>query len=506
MTHYAYRGRKEPQLNLEADFVVVGSGAGGASVAIGLARGGASVIVVEAGAWRDPEDYPETVYGGMRDLCDSWNTSIVQGKALWPVVQGSAVGGTMLINSAIVVRTPGDIFRQWKKEYGVGGDDMAEAVWGYQDILEDELGVAPVPASSMGRSNDLALAAAERLGFDGHVINRNAPDCLGKGQCLQGCRSRRKRTPNITYMPELRRLGNVVVSCAPVDRVLHRRRRAYAVTGRFRHPLTRQRGGAFTIRARRAVVVAASATHSPALLERSKIKSPALGQLFRSHPGTGIFGLYPDPVNMNIGATQGWASIAFRDDPGFKLETLSIPPELVAGRLSGAGRTLMKRLEDLPHLAMWVMAVRAESVGSVRNGFGDRPSIRYTLNRNDMKRMRHGAHLIAKMHVAMGARAVVPGITGLPYTLAPDEIDQIKRAPLHPNRWTAILSHLFGGCTMGKKARRSVCDGKGKVHGYKGLYISDASAIPTNLGVNPQHTIMGIARLRAKELLEEHCG
>jgi choline dehydrogenase-like flavoprotein len=39
------------------------------------------------------------------------------------------------------------------------------------------------------------------------------------------------------------------------------------------------------------------------------------------------------------------------------------------------------------------------------------------------------------------------------------------------------------------------------VHGYEGLVIADASAIPTNLGVNPQHTIMALARLFSEELL-----
>ena len=54
-----------------------------------------------------------------------------------------------------------------------------------------------------------------------------------------------------------------------------------------------------------------------------------MGKFFRSHPGTGVFGVYDQPVDMNIGATQGWATTAFRSDPGLKLETLSIPMELV---------------------------------------------------------------------------------------------------------------------------------------------------------------------------------
>ena len=55
---------------------------------------------------------------------------------------------------------------------------------------------------------------------------------------------------------------------------------------------------------------------------------------------------------------------------------------------------------------------------------------------------------------------------------------------------------------MGSDPARSVCDGQGRVHGYQSLVVADASAIPTNLGVNPQHTIMALARLWAEEMLE----
>src|SRR5690606_3552826 len=109
----------------EADYVVVGSGAGGAAAAVTLARGGAEVAIVEAGAWRDPEHYPSSTYGAMRDLFDDWGAQVTRGRALWPIVQARCVGGTTVINSAICVRTPGDIFRQWERERGVTGLEAA---------------------------------------------------------------------------------------------------------------------------------------------------------------------------------------------------------------------------------------------------------------------------------------------------------------------------------------------------------------------------------------------
>ena len=118
-----------------------------------------------------------------------------------------------------------------------------------------------------------------------------------------------------------------------------------------------------------------------------------------------------------------------------------------------------------------------------------------------MKRMRGGAVMVAKTHFAAGATHVIPGINGLPYKIEPDQISILENASLKPWDWVGILSHLFGGCIMGVNPDTSVCDDHGRVHGYEGLVIADASQIPTNLGVNPQHTIMALARLRAEQAL-----
>lgn len=501
MSHLAYQ--TGAPVELDTEYVVVGSGPGGAAAAVVLARGGAKVTLVEAGAWRDPADYPSSAFGAMRDMMDDWGATITRGRALWPIVQARAVGGTSVINSAICVRTPGDIFEQWTREHGIGGEAMSAQVWRHQDRLEAELMVEEVPTESLGRSNNLAILGGEKMGYGGHIMRRYAKACRGTGQCLQGCKVEAKQSTNVSYVPEVMTRGGTVVSCAPVKRVIFEGKTAVGVQGRFQHPSSRKAGAKLVVRASKGVVIAASATHSPTLLQRSGVKSRALGSMFRAHPGTGVFGVYDDPVDMNTGTTQAWASTAFREDPGLKLETLAIPLELVASRLSGAGVELMQRLGEYRHIAMWCHAVRAESTGTVRNGFGDKPVVRYTLDRQDMERFRAGMLLLAQTHIAAGARAVIPGIYGLPYQLGPDEIGVLADAPLDPRHYIAILSHLFGGCVMGTDPSRSVCDQQGRVHGYDKLTVADASVIPTNLGVNPQHTIMGLASVFAESLLAD---
>jgi len=499
--HHTFTSFAQPALDFDADFVVVGSGAGGASAAVVLARGGHRVAIVEAGPWRAPEDYPSTTYGAMRDLFADWGSLVTQSRAFWPVVQASCVGGTTVINSAIVVRTPGDCFARWEREYGTGGEALGKRVWEHQDRIERELCAEVVPPDGRGLLNTLALDAAEALGWDSHYMVRYARGCEGAGQCLQGCRKLRKQSTNLNYVPEVLARGGDVLSTAPVERVIFDGTRARGVTGRFRDPVTHRDGPRFTVRARRGVLMGASATQTPVLLARSGLRSRPLGTLFRAHPGTGIFGVYPHVVDQNVGATQGWASTAFRVEPGLKLETLAIPPEMVAGRLPGGGRELVRRFREYRNIAMWVTAVRAESVGTVKPGLFGGTVVRYQLDDRDMRKLRTGLAMVAQMHFAAGATEIIPGIFGLPYKLGPDEVHRIEEGPLDPRAYIAILSHLFGGCPMSADPRQGVVDGEGKVHGTEGLYVVDASAIPTTIGVNPQHTIMALAAAWAERLV-----
>jgi choline dehydrogenase-like flavoprotein len=500
-SHLTFEAFSQPAVSLEADFVVVGSGAGGAAAAVVLARAGHHVVIVEAGPWRAPQDYPSTTYGAMRDLFADWGALVTESRALWPVVQASCVGGTTVINSAILVRTPGDCFDRWTREYGIDGAALEKKVGEHQDRIERELFAEEVPPDARGLSNTRAMDAAEAFGWDSHYMVRYVDGCEGAGQCLQGCRKGRKQSTNVNYVPEVLERGGDVLSAAPVDQILFDGSRATGVTGRFRDPVTRRMGARFDVHARRAVLVAASAVQTPVLLARSGFKSPALGSLFRAHPGTGIFGVYADPVDQNVGATQGWASMAFRVEPGLKLETLAIPPEMVAGRLAGGGRELVRRFREYRNVAMWVAAVRAESAGTVKPGLFGGPVVRYVLDEPDMRRFRKGLAMVARMHFAAGALEVIPGIQGLPYKLGPDDVGQIEEGPLDPRCYIAILSHLFGGCPMSADPRQGVVDERGKVHGAEALYVVDASAIPTTLGVNPQHTIMGLASVWAEDLV-----
>lgn len=497
--HYAFRDGAP--LEIDCDYLVAGSGAGGASAAITLARAGFSVVVAEAGPWRMPEDYPSSMYGTMRDMFHDWGSLVATGDSIIPIVQASLVGGTPIINSAIVVRTPGDVLANWRDEHGLGDTFNEAAIGAAQDRIERELQIQETDWSITGKTSDYLLKGLAKLGREVHPITRNVAGCKGAMQCLQGCKNRSKQTANFLWLPELiDRHGGAVLSAAPVDRVLIERGEAVGATGRFVEPRTRKKGARFVVRARRGVLVAASATGSAPLLQRSGIRLPYLGHGFRGHPGAGVVGVYDHAVDMHIGPSQATASIHHRLDHGIKLEHLSLPLELIAARVSGGGQQLVRKLESYRNTAMWVTAVRAEASGTVRQTWWGGRSVTYVPTRRDIERLRYGTKLLAETHVAMGARSVWPGIVGLPAELSADQLDLIDQAPLDNRAWTWVLSHLFGGCVMGSDPARSVVGPDLHVWGTRKLHVVDAAALPTTLGVNPQHTIMAVAQLVAARL------
>ena len=53
--------------------------------------------------------------------------------------------------------------------------------------------------------------------------------------------------------------------------------------------------------------------------------------------------------------------------------------------------------------------------------------------------------------------------------------------------------HLFGGAAMGASRAQGFCDESGRAFDVTGLYVTDAAALPSNTGANPQITIMANA-------------
>jgi choline dehydrogenase-like flavoprotein len=485
----------------DADFVIIGSGAGGGAAARILAAAGHRVVVLEEGPRVTARETGIVAAESMSKLFRYAGKFAALGRAATPILQGMCVGGTTFVNSAIVWRLPEKVLAKWHAEHGLGDGFQQAALDAAAARLEDEMSERAVVEGVNSNRQDLLLrAGAGRAGINGRFIHRYERGCKGSGRCLHGCPNNAKQSTAINTLQRAVDDGAIVVAHARVDKVMLDGRRAIGVRGRIAGdgPESGQR---YRLRAKRAVIVAGGAIQSSNLLWRSGIRAAHLGEHFMAHPGTAVMGLYPTRVDSWTGASQGWEAYGLRDTLGVKFESINVPPEVTAARLPGAGARFAEYLSRLPHVANWSVALRAEAEGRIRPSllFGD--AVTYTLTKMDLQRLRDAIRKLAEMHFYAGAHEVVTGIAGLPETLkSADEVEAIDHAPLDPRAYNLVCTHLFGGCRAGRDATRSVVDPALKVHNADALYVMDASVFPSNTGVNPQHSIMSVASVAAQRL------
>jgi choline dehydrogenase-like flavoprotein len=487
-----------------ADVVIIGSGASGATAARVLTEAGLEVVMLEEGPHVPTEELRGDMYTAFKRVWRDMGLQVAGGRAFTPILQGRCVGGTTAVNGAIIHRIPEPIHAIWQREHGVG------APFGYGDLervydqLDRELSVDRAPEAVLGENAKLMRQGIAALGWTGNEIRRNVRDCQGSAHCNQGCPTARRQSMNNSYVPRAVEAGARLYATCRAERFIVEGGRAVGVTGRFVDPLTGERGPRLRVRARHAVVVAASAIQTPLLLSDNGIgrSSGLVGQRLQAHPGTGIVGIFDKPVEIWFGATQGYESTHFWDEY-MKFETVSMPLEFAAARFPGVGPELMREIGDYGHVAIWGVQVRAQAQGRVRRPLFGGTRIDYDMTDQDIRVLKLGVKRLVEMMFAAGAREVLPGVHGLPDRISSvDPIERIFDLPDDPRYFHCIAAHLFGTAKMGLGASSSVVGPELEAHDLRGLYVFDSSVFPTNMGVNPQHTICAMAWLASERLAD----
>ena len=488
-----------------ADVIIVGSGAAGATAARVLAEAGLEVLILEEGPPIAPAARRRDVFTGFVAHWRDAGFQVAEGRAFTPVLQGVCVGGTTEVNGAIIHRLPESIHATWVRDHGADRLFDARSLGDVFDRLDAELSVTPVGPAEQGENNRLMKVGFDALGLSSQAISRNVRDCEASSRCVQGCPGERKRSMAVTMLPRAFGHGARLYADCRVEQVVTRDGRAVGVRARWAGG---EPGPAVTFTARRAVILAASAIETPLILQRSGVGrgSGLVGRRLQSHPGTAVLAEFDTPVEMWRGATQGHESLA-RWHEFLKFEALALPPELGAVRLPGVGAALGERMRRYGHLAQWGVQLRAKTLGRVRKGlFGKR--ITYDLLDTDVEILKSGVATLMDAAIAAGARAVYPGVFGLPERLTAAELPAARvtlaRLSPDPRRFHCIMAHLFGTALMGTDPARSVVSPTLQCHDLPGLYVFDSSVFPTNLGVNPQHTICAVAWRAAEALAVAH--
>lgn len=487
---------------VRCDVVVVGSGAGGATAARVLAEAGLDVVVVEEGEHHDARDFTTDPVHALGTLYRDGGLTACDGRPPIPLPVGRCVGGTTVINSGTAVRPPGDVFVRWRDEHGIAWATDAE---GEFEAVERDLSVAPVDPATAGRNAELCRAGAEAIGAANRPLPRAAGGVSCCGTCPMGCALDAKRAMHVSELPRAVAAGARVIAGARAREVLVRGGRAAGVLCDAVRAAPGSGGSAparpFPIEAR-AVVLAGGALGTPELLLGQGLAngSGQLGRHLRIQPACWVGARYAgQEVRGWDGIMQSWGVHEWLDRRLF-LEATFSPLPFGAHWMPGAGAAFAERVERYGEMGIVGVHLSDRSEGRVRVR-GGRTRLTYRLTREDAAQLTFGIARAAQMHFAAGATEVYPQVAGMGSLRAGEERALDERA-VRPAELRLEAFHPMGTARMGTSASASVVAPSGEAHDVPGLFVADASVLPTALGANPMLTIMAVARRTARGVAE----
>jgi choline dehydrogenase-like flavoprotein len=481
---------RPPDGGEECDVAIVGSGAGGAVTAAILAEAGLEVVVLEAGPYMDRRTYPDEPLAALSALYRDGGLTIAEGRPAIPTPVGRAVGGTTVINSGTCFRAPEPVLAGWRSEHGIEWASELDAEYA---SAEEMLHVRLVDPERMGRNGQLLREGAEALGVRHAPLARNAGGCFQCSSCPSGCRLDAKQAMHVSYLPRAVARGARIRAGVEARRVLFEGVRATGVE-------CVARAREFTLRARRAVVVAGGAFGTPELLLRSGYRAPSgeLGRNLRIHPACWVGARFAEEVRGWDGVMQSYA-VSEWEDRGLLLEATFTPLAFGAQWLPGTGTEHQERVRAYDHIASTGVHLSDRSSGRVGLARDGSLRISYKLTDDDARRLTFGIARAAELLYAAGASEVYPQIAGLPI-IPRDRVADLDSSPPRAASMRLEAFHPMGTARMDADPAAGVVGTDGALHGAESLYVADGSLLPSSIGVNPMMTIIAMASRVARQL------
>jgi choline dehydrogenase-like flavoprotein len=494
--------------------VIIGSGAGGGTLANELCQKGVKVVVLEAGAMQSPASF----------INDEWKSF---GQLAW--LDGRTTSGTWRVAKdfaglpAWICKTVGGSTTHWagaslrlqehefkvKTHYGeIKGTSLLDWPITLKDMepwyarAEDKMGVTRtngIPGLPGNNNFKVMHAGAQKLGYKNchtgnMAINSQPRDgrgrCMQLGFCFQGCKSGAKWSTLYVEIPKAEATGNLDLRPeSHVTRIEHND--AGKVTGvvYFDKDGKEQRQKA------RAVAVAGNSIETPRLLLLSASNqfkdglansSGQVGRNYMRHMTGSVYAAFDKPVHMYRGTTMaGIISDEARHDTrrgfagGYEMETLALGLPFMAAFLDPGswGDEFSWWMDHYTHTAgMWLVGEdmpretnRITLNTAVKDKWGSPvPNVHFDDHDNDIAMRNHAFTQGEAVYKAAGAI-------------------RTYRTPPYPS------THNLGTCRMGAAASSSVCNSFGQTHDVNNLFISDGSQFTTGAAENPTLTIVSLA-------------
>ena len=469
---------------LDAEVLVIGSGAGGAVTAATLAEAGFDVLVVEEGPWVEQGSVTPFSLAQMDLQYRAGGVTAALGVPTVAYTEGRCAGGGTEINSGLYRRPPGEIIERWASRFRIAEFDADEL-----DVLADEvekvLGIGPVPGGRWGEPSDRLRRGAASLGWRHDESPRwmTYPD---GGSAADG----RRQSMTRTYLPRARAAGARIVTDCRVGRIEMRAGRATWATYERTTDSGIERGEIHF----RHVVVCGGAIQTPAVLQRSGLHD-RIGRSLAVHPTVKLTARFRDELNIPhdvpVHQVKEFA-------PELSFGGSASHPGLVALSLLDNWAVHGHAVESWRRIAVYYAAITSEGRGRVVAVPGLRdPLVTYRLTGRDKALLRSGLGRLALLMLHAGASDVFPNFRGAPTVRTERDIADLE-SRFAASRASVMTVHLCSTVPLGEDRTRCGADSFGRVHGTDNVHVNDASLLPDAPGVNPQGSVMAIALRNAR--------
>ena len=536
------------------DFLIVGSGYGGAICAARIATANLnpkpSVCVLERGREWPVGDFPDTELGYLQAVRSDINPLGLYELITYPqisVIKGSGLGGTSLVNANVAIVPDAEAFEQ----SGWPAPLRRPALLPYYERARQMLAAAPHPrATQLKKVQALGGRAAEigaqvfplniAVNFDINGMNAHgAPQkpCTDCGDCVSGCNVGAKNTLYMNYLPAARNAGAEIFTQTKVEWI-EKIDGGWRVHGK--HYTSNARNEKFSLEAKNVILAAGSINSTEILLRSANLHglsvSPALGTHFSGngdffglayntdHPTRVLgFGNRPDsrgaavpPGPSIVGAIRYNGNLPFHQR--ITVEDLSFPSaavrasQLVFAALRGADTDTGDEDAEAARIARDLSQLDPYHPDGALNhtmlylvmGIDD---ARGTIVFERPWTERDGRVKVVWDDV--GRQAV--------FTRINEELRRHTRAlggsfienPLwrFMNVRHLITAHPIGGCPVGEDYLQGAVDEYGRVFSgdgavHEGLFVADGALLPSALGVNPFLTICALAERIAERRIQ----
>jgi choline dehydrogenase-like flavoprotein len=465
-----------------ADVLVIGSGPGGAITACLLAEAGRAVVLVEEGPWLalgateafSPDEMRRKYRGG--------GITVAVGKPKIAYAEGRCVGGGSEVNSGLYHRTPDEVLEAWRRDFALEHASPDE-LRAHFAACERDLGVGLLPGPATAASLRLHDGAV-RLGWNAFEVPRwfRYPEGVPKKQSMSE-----------TYVPRAVRAGCRVEAGTRIRR-LRRMAGSWSASGVRRA----DDGQTHDVELRaRTVFVAGGALQTPALLRRSGIRH-RIGDTLHFHPTVKVVAEFADEVNDAHAGVPVHQVKEFA--PRLSLGgSVSTPPHLALAMTDHPEHLAAVGAEWRRHAVYYAAGIGG--AGSVRAvpRFDD-PLVRYALGGDDLTELATGLRRLCECLLAAGAVRLYPSVRGVAPLAGVADLERLPQS-VPRDRTSVMTVHAFSTAPMGESPRCAV-DSFGRVHGVPNLHVADASLLCGPPGVNPQGSVMAVARRNALAFVE----